>query len=144
MKKKLLFVLGLLLVLGLFFAGCSSDDGGSENDPFAGTWIGSGTHHYRKTVAANRAYKVYMNDSEISRGTYTFSGNSVTLKTTEVDSGFLSTGVSSGSRVKYSSLTSAQQIALVQKGISGTSTIYVPDNTITITINMEGATWTKQ
>jgi hypothetical protein len=80
MKKKLFVVLGFLLVLGLFFTACSSDD--SSNDPFEGTWA---TNEGTQIVAANGVLKSYRNDHEAGRATYTFSGNVVSAKTTEVN-----------------------------------------------------------
>ena len=56
------------------------------NDPFAGTWTGKykmdGVDYDLKYVAGNGTWLLYFNNSELSKGTYTFSGNTVSMKIT--------------------------------------------------------------
>jgi len=137
MKKKLLVVLGALLVLGLFFSGCSSDGDSAEKDPFEGTWVN--TAQGLKLEAANKAWKIFRNNVEMEKGTYTFSGNTVTGEVTEVNMGVFTGGANNW--VKTSDLTSAQKATITQYGGTVDAfTITINGNTLT---NM-GYTFTKQ
>jgi hypothetical protein len=72
-------------------AGCFyKKAGGGAADPFAGTWIGSAYEDTDiKLVAANNTFKEYEVshgvETEVVRGTYTFSGAVVTAKVTEIN-----------------------------------------------------------
>jgi len=137
MKKKLFIVLVALLVLGLFFTGCSSYDSSSEDDPFKGTWVN--TAQGAKIEAADKAWKVSRNNVEVERGTYTFSGNTVNGKVTEVNMGVFTGGAANW--VKSSDLTSAQKATITQNGgIIDSFTITINGNTLT----SMGVTFTKQ
>jgi len=133
MKKKLLIVLGVLLVLGLFFTACS-DDNSSENDPFKGTWL-SADKSVKIVAAADKTFKVYVNNIEGIRGTYTISGNDADAKLTEVYSGIFGEGTNKW--IKYSDLTSAQKSSLP---INETFKLTISGNTI----SFMGTTFTKQ
>jgi uncharacterized repeat protein (TIGR02543 family) len=52
------------------------------SDPFAGTWTGTYDVYNFKYEAGNRTFTNYFNNSNTSKGTYTFSGNTVSIKIT--------------------------------------------------------------
>jgi len=87
MKKMYFF--GLLVILLAFgFTGCDKDGGDGIEDAFAGTWLGTDTSSGAsvKIIAKDGHWKEWMNDNiEIVRGTYTVSGNIVTIKYVEIN-----------------------------------------------------------
>ncbi|MDR0623892.1 MAG: hypothetical protein LBG10_05625 [Treponema sp.] len=92
MKTKKMYMAGMLalvLTFGLILAGCDLGGGGGggsydPNDPFAGTWESS-TFRIVATSGSPGEFKQYMNNKEGVRGTYTYSGNTVTATITEVN-----------------------------------------------------------
>jgi hypothetical protein len=66
----------LALVLGMIIVGCGSGSGDNDPDPLEATWIGTDV----KLVAANGSWNQYEipNNKEVQRGTYTYSGNTIT------------------------------------------------------------------
>jgi hypothetical protein len=76
---KLFGIIAFVAIIGFSFVAC--DDGGT--DPLNGTWIST----QFKIVAANGSFKEYLvpDNEECLRGTYTYSGNNVTAKITEVN-----------------------------------------------------------
>jgi hypothetical protein len=92
MKKKLFIVLGVLLVLGLFFTACSSGGDDGDSNVFANTsWRYSGPINVGggQTISAtiNLSFKTdtwtmlqeAMGQSETYTGTYTADGNTAIL-----------------------------------------------------------------
>jgi hypothetical protein len=75
-------IIFLVAVFGFMMAACDNNPGGGA-DPFSATWISANV----KIVAANGSWKEYTipEDEEVIRGTYTYSGNTVTAKITEVN-----------------------------------------------------------
>ncbi|MDR0319897.1 MAG: hypothetical protein LBI28_00195, partial [Treponema sp.] len=70
-------IIALAAIIGFGMAACDDNsDGGT--DPFNGTWISADI----KLVAANGSWKQYTipENTEVIRGTYTYSGNTVTGK----------------------------------------------------------------
>jgi hypothetical protein len=130
MKNKLFIVLGVLLVLGLFFTVCSSDD--DSSDPLKGTWVNTDVDAI--ISAANGTWKQFSSGVEVIRGTYTYSGSAVTVKVTEVNPFLFGR---TGPWVKYSELSS------VEKGYLGnTDTFMLTINGNTFT--MSGLSFRKQ
>jgi hypothetical protein len=124
-KNKWFVGFGVLLVFGFLFTACSNDS--NDDDPYHGTWVGTNNGSTVKIVASSGSYKQYLDDNEVSRGTYTYSGNNVTGKTTEVNYG--------GVWTAYASLPDEYKS-------------YVPETT-QVTINgnsftANGVTFTKQ
>jgi uncharacterized lipoprotein YehR (DUF1307 family) len=79
-------IIALAAVIGFSMAACgddSGDDPGPGPDPFAKTWLGPD----RKMVASNGSWNQYLipENKEVMRGTYTYSGNTVTAKITDVN-----------------------------------------------------------
>ena len=87
MKNKWFFGLCVLFVFGLVFAACDDGNGNSGSDPFNGTWIGTISGKTIKVVAKNGSFNEYHDDVEGTRGTYTFSGKTVTVKIIEMNPG---------------------------------------------------------
>jgi hypothetical protein len=135
MKNKWFLGFGVLLVFGLFLMACPNDDGG-DSDPFAGSWTGQPDPSVTaKFVAANGSFKQYINDVEGVRGTYTFSGNNVTIKVTEVNPGVIFSGTNGW--VTYANLSEEYKGYL---GGSDTRQITISGKNFTA----EGTTFTKQ
>jgi hypothetical protein len=124
-KNKWFVGFGVLLVFGFLFITCSNDS--NDDDPYHGTWVGTNNGSTVKIVASNGSYKQYLNDNEVTRGTYTYSGNNVTGTTTEV---FID-----GNWKTYASLSEQEKL-------------YAPETTqVTIngkTFTANGVTFTKQ
>jgi len=134
MKKKLFIILGVFLVLGFLFTACSDDS--SSDDLFNGTWVSTNGFTIKAT---NGAFKMYNRDSlEYLRGTYTVSGNTANVKTTEVDSVIF--GIGGTGWVKYSDLSSTQKAQLAQQGYTENFAVTIVNNTFTY----NGLTFTKQ
>jgi hypothetical protein len=133
---KLFGIIALIAVVGFSMAACGGDDDGGA-DPFEGTWVN--TAQGLRIVAADKSAKVYLNNAEIIRCTYTVSGNSATAKITEVNPSAL--GFPGGSSwVKYSELDSATKTVLTQQGMTETATATINGSTCTFF----GVTYTKQ
>ena len=103
MKTKSVFIglfVVLALVFGLVLAGCSPDPGGGN--PFVGTWTGYDTDFNVVRVFADQStwtlsYPAYPQWG-ISRGTYTYSGNTGTFF---MDGIVVGTGNVSGNTMTY-------------------------------------------
>jgi uncharacterized lipoprotein YehR (DUF1307 family) len=77
-------IIALAAVIGFSMAACDDDSGGDPGpDPFNGTWISADV----KWVATNGSWQQYMipENTEVIRGTYTYSGNSATIKVVSVN-----------------------------------------------------------
>jgi len=135
MKKTLKFfgIIALIAIIGLSIVACGS--GGDDNDIFAGTWMGTGGEKDLKLVAKNGSFKQYLtsDNTEVIRGKYKVSGNTVTATIKDVNTVLFGVG---DNWVKYSSLDE------VIKGYVGKETqkLTISDNKFT---NM-GMTFTKQ
>jgi len=70
-------ILVVLAFTALSLTGCDTGDGGGT-DPFEGTWIGTNNGTPLKLVAKNGLF-TYEKTSPNLKGTYTVSGNTVTL-----------------------------------------------------------------
>jgi hypothetical protein len=134
MKNKLSIILGVLLVLGLFFTAC--DDGfSSDNDPFNGTWTATNTPYPIMMSGANGAWKYFEYGVETVRGTYTYSGNVVTAKIIEVNPIVFGR---TGPFIKYSDLSNAEKANLLDN--TDTFMVTIVNNTF----SAMGATFRKQ
>jgi hypothetical protein len=131
MKNKLSIVLVVLLVLGLFFTACSSDD--DSSDPIKGTWVNTDVDAI--ISAANGTFKQFSSSVEVVRGTYTYSGNVVTVKMTEVNPIIFGR---TGAWIKYSDLSSAEKASLGYN--TDTFMLTINGNTF----STMGLTFTKQ
>ncbi|MDR0322195.1 MAG: hypothetical protein LBI28_11885 [Treponema sp.] len=81
-------IIAFAVVIGFSMAACGDDPGddpgpGPGTDPFKGTWISADV----KWIAANGSWKQYTipENTEVIRGTYTYSGNTVTGKVVSVN-----------------------------------------------------------
>jgi hypothetical protein len=138
MKKtfKVLWIIALLAVIGFSMAACGGDDDGSSSDAFAGTWINAGEGS--RVVASNGSLKVYDDNMEIMRGTYTGSGNAYRVKISEVNATIVGMG-DANTWIKYSDLTS------YAKGmIPETFSVTINGSTCTLTGGGQNLTYTKQ
>ena len=124
-------IIAFIAVIGFSFIACGGDDDDGGNDPFRGTW----TNPNMKIIAANGSFKEYMppNDKEVIRGTYTYSGNTVSATMVEVN-----TAVVGGSDawVTYENLSESD------KGMLGSKTQQLTISNSTFVAN--GMTFTKQ
>jgi hypothetical protein len=80
-NSRMLFAIALAVIIGFSMAACGGDPGddpGPGLDPFNGTWISADV----KIIAGNGSWKQYTipENEEVIRGTYTYSGNTVTAK----------------------------------------------------------------
>jgi hypothetical protein len=110
-KKILLGMLVIVLAFGMTVVGCGGEDddkGGGGGDSFTGTWVAKDPEDgldAMKIVAANGSFKGYgfeyeqaagstsqpkVTTIEVYRGTYTTSGNTVTVTFTQINTGYLS------------------------------------------------------
>jgi len=137
MKKNAFFGL-LVIVLAFGFIGCDdkTETPNGGEDAFAGTWLGTNGYSVPVKIIANDGHwKEWLNDNiEILRGTYTVSGNNVSMKYVEINTIIFDSG---NSWVFFSQLNDANKANLggnetIQFNISGGS------------ITMLGATLTKQ
>jgi uncharacterized lipoprotein YehR (DUF1307 family) len=82
-RKIWLGMLAMVLVFGITVVGCDNNGGDDDLDPFSATWISEDV----KIVAADGSWKEYTipENDEVIRGTYTYSGNTVTAKITQVN-----------------------------------------------------------
>ena len=107
------------------------------NDPFAGTWEGTTEGMTIKIVAANGNFTQFNDDTEFARGTYTFSGSTVTSKLVEINFGVLG---GDNEWLTVANLTNDQkeQLGLSEAGtnivtITGNNTVVVSGITFTRT-----------
>ena len=129
-KNLLLGMLVMALAFGMAVVGCSNptNGGGTGTDPFAGTWVIDETWINEvgalRIVASNGFWRQYQGDLEILRGSYTFSGNTVT-----VSIGTVNTAMIGGADqwVFWGSLSSVQQQSIG----SQTSIATVSGNSVT-------------
>ena len=112
------------------------------NDPLAGTWTidsddGGGHPVKIKVVAASGAYSYYWFSSniEIMRGTYTFSGNTVTLTVTQVNLYNWGQTDQANEWISYANLPDN-----IRQNMPQTSQVTITGNTFT---DVSG-TWSKQ
>jgi hypothetical protein len=92
----------MVLIVGFAFIGCDTGNGGNYgDDAFKGTWVSAQI----KIVAADGIFNEYLtaNNKEIMRGSYTVSGNDLTIKITEVNTEMFGTGADNW--VPYAGLT---------------------------------------
>jgi hypothetical protein len=138
MKNKWLIGLGVLFVFGFFFTACNN---GSSYDPLEGTWIAPqvSTEPEIKLVAANGSITVYdsVNNGEVMRGSYSYSGNTVTMKFILINTAMF--GDNPGEWKTFAQLTDTQK-ANIGGGGTDTATVILTSNTFTSGIK----TFTKQ
>jgi hypothetical protein len=86
-KKLLVGILGILLVFSFVLAGCDHGGGGDDTDVFAGTWIGEGKEQGHTMVASDGSYLVRQDSDglEFLNGTYTVTGNTITMKMVKIN-----------------------------------------------------------
>ena len=93
-KKNLwLGMLVMVLVFGMTVVGCDNGIATSANDPFAGTWISNVVGVDVRIVASDGNWRQYINNVEGIRGTYSFSGNNVTLRLVDIRPAVVFSGV---------------------------------------------------
>jgi hypothetical protein len=98
MKNKIKWfgIIALATVIGFGMASCDtgSTEGGSGGDALTGTWTSYNAQAggEMKLVAANGLFTVYYGEQAAYRGTYTVSGNDVTITFTHVNTGLMSGG----------------------------------------------------
>ena len=96
------------------------------NDPFAGTWEVTAQDQAIKIVAANGNWTQFLDNTEFIRGTYTFSGSTVTAKVVQVNFGMMS---GNDEWLTFANLTNEQK---EQLGLSEAETIgTITGNTFT-------------
>jgi hypothetical protein len=66
-----------------------------NNDLFAGTWLGQGDDNYMTLTTANGSFTVSIDNKPAYKGTYTVSGNTVSLTFTHLNTGLMSGGADS-------------------------------------------------
>jgi uncharacterized lipoprotein YehR (DUF1307 family) len=124
--KKLFGIIVLITVIAFSMAACGDD---SSSDPFEGKWLGSGIGAQPMQLdASNRTWILHAMSGDFAKGTYNFSGNTVNLKTTEVNP-ILFGGTDSW--ISYSDLSGAQKATVVQKGFSENFSITLNGNKFT-------------
>jgi uncharacterized lipoprotein YehR (DUF1307 family) len=130
---KLLGFIAVMAIMGFSFIACDdgSKDDNKDAESFDGTWV-SGPPIELKLVAENGSFKQYMVsvNKEVVRGTYTYSGNNVTAKITEVNTALL------GGEDKWTSYADLGETEKVTLGavLGGTDTlqIVIVNNAFTI------------
>ena len=132
MKKGALFtgMLVMVLAFGMSVVGCNNPANGggtgngtttSANDPFAGTWVIDETWINEvgalRIVASNGSWRQYLGEFENIRGSYTFSGNIVT-----VSIGTVNTALIGGADqwVFWGSLSPVQQQSIGSQTVTAT------------------------
>jgi hypothetical protein len=75
---SLALAFAFVLAVGMAFVSCDNSTNG-DTDSFEGTWIGTGERQGATMVAANGSYTETFNGTEIIRGTYSVTGNTVTM-----------------------------------------------------------------
>jgi hypothetical protein len=135
MKKNTfkVMIIAMIAVIWFSMASCDSSDGSADDDPIKGTWVSS--DGYVIITAAKGAFKQFQSGAELMRGTYTYSGNVVTGKLTEVNP--IAFG-RTGPWIKYSDLSSAEKAQI----LGNTDTFMITTNGNTATLM--GLTFTKQ
>ena len=140
-KRFLLGMLVMVVVFGMTVVVCDNDpndENSKGNDIFAGTWEGKDATYDTplKIVAENGTFKQWINNRESIRGTYTVSGNNVTVKFFEVNK-YIFTYSGPDHWVFFAQLDETEKA-----GLGGSDTIQanISNNTIT----MLGATLTKK
>jgi uncharacterized lipoprotein YehR (DUF1307 family) len=118
-------IVALIAVIGFSLAACEDTVSGPDNDPFRGTWIS--TDGYMIFTAENGAWKEFIEGVDVARGTYTYSGNVVTAKITEVNPFIFGR---TGPWIKYSDLSNAEK-AYLNNGNTDTYMVVVNGNTLT-------------
>ena len=84
MKKTAFFgLLAIMLAFGMI--GCDINGDNGDNDPFKGTWEMTSGGVTNKIVAAEGRWKQLTNNKEVLRGSYSFSGNTVTTTLVEIN-----------------------------------------------------------
>jgi len=94
MKKavKLFGIIALMAVIGFTMAACKDEPNNENTDIFTGTWTTQMEGSDMKLVAANGSFTVDMDGHSAFRGTYTVSGNTVSITFTSVNTGYMSGG----------------------------------------------------
>jgi hypothetical protein len=78
--KKTIFVLLTVLALGFLVISCGSDDGGSGDNPFVGTWTGTfGSGDSMKLVCTSKTWTTAGSDFGTYKGEYTYEGNAASF-----------------------------------------------------------------
>jgi len=110
---KLFGIIAFMAVIGFSFSACGdSKDDGNSSDPLKGTWTGQVEGATMKLVAADGKFEVEQNGNPSGfRGTYTVSGNTVSITFTEVNT---------GTWITYDDAKEAGTDGLPPKNIDGT------------------------
>jgi hypothetical protein len=91
-KRIILGMVVMKLMFGMVFMGC--DNGSTQDDALTGTWTGynEDAGGEMKLVASGGSFTVYVDDQPAYKGTYTTSGNDVTMTFTHMNTGLMSGG----------------------------------------------------
>jgi len=83
-RKNWLGILVIVLVFGMTLVGC--DDGSGGTDPaLNGTWVNNDEYgNIRELNCNNGSFEQIYNNKPYAKGTYTTSGNNVTIKITHL------------------------------------------------------------
>jgi hypothetical protein len=120
------------------FAKWTSTSGNGTN-PFKGTWIGTINGGFTlKFEAGDNTWNQYINGSEAVRGTYTFSGNTVSARVTHANmSAFIDGGENAW--IAYANLDET-----TKQNMSETFEFTVTGNSFIATLFLDPITMTKQ
>jgi hypothetical protein len=101
-RKNWLGILVIALVFGMMVVGCSDDSGGTDS-ALNGTWVGISEYGGSSELHCNNgSFEQIYNNSPYAKGTYTTSGNNVTIKITHLH------GNSFGGEAKWYTKTEAK------------------------------------
>jgi hypothetical protein len=81
---KFLGIIAFVAIIGFSFIACSGDSGGGPDSALNGTWINSANRSV-KIALNNGNLSLYEDSIESARGTYSTSGNRITLNITQIN-----------------------------------------------------------
>jgi hypothetical protein len=132
--------LKLVMVLATVFTfTCSNDSNDDTNNALVGTWFADNEPKYEITFKNNGSYEEFYNGSADARGTYSISGNSVTVQRNQIHgNGSFAIFASDLSLLpewytKYQLLEMGVEASLLTLFDAGTGTYTATENTFIIT-----------
>ena len=134
-KGALLGMLVMVLAFVMTVVGCDNGTATSANDPFAGAWASNVHGIEARIVASNGNWRQYIDNAEAVRGTYTFSGNNVTVRIVHVIPALVFAGAN-----QWVVWVELEPIVQEHLGGSAISTATVSGNTLSI----QGMTFSRQ
>ena len=147
MKKNILLLLGIVVLLGIGFAGCSNGSGGGgggSGSDFAGRWMcnDGGNITYLEAANGKLTFSVVLPpETVVEEGTYKVNGNTVTVTVVRVNTAMFGTeDQHGGTWFTYSDLPA------VYKGYMDTDTYVctVANNTFTLVVSGGPMIFVKQ